>query len=179
MSVRTLSDLDRIDRKILDILQRDGRVANADLAKLVNLSATPTLERVRRLERDGFIESYVALLNPAKMEADMIAFIEISLDRTTEDVLAKFADAIRDVEEIIECHMIAGGFDYLLKVRTQDMAAYRRLLGTRLGTLPGVRVTHTYMVMEHVKSATTFSVGPAPDDRKSRPQSQAKALGRR
>ena len=88
MIARTLSNLDRIDRKILDALQRDGRIANADLAKLVNLSATPTLERVRRLERDGFIESYVALLNPAKMEADMIAFIEISLDRTTEDVLA-------------------------------------------------------------------------------------------
>ena len=159
MSDRTLSALDRIDRKILQTLQRDGRIANADLAKHINLSPTPTLERVRRLERDGFIENYVALLNPEKMEAALIAFVEVALDRTTEDVLAKFADAVRKIDEIVECNLVGGGFDYLMKVRVKDMAAYRRFLGSDLAGLPGVRATHTYYVMEQVKSATMFSVG--------------------
>lgn len=159
MNARTLSDLDRIDRKILEILQRDGRIANADLAKQINLSPTPTLERVRRLERDGFIDKYIALLNAAKMEADLVAFVEVALDRTTEDVLGKFAEAARAADEIVECNMVAGGFDYLLKVRVQDMAAYRRFLGSGLAALPGVRETHTYMVMEQVKAATVFPVG--------------------
>jgi Lrp/AsnC family leucine-responsive transcriptional regulator len=152
----TLSGLDRADRRILEILQRDGRIANADLAKEINLSPTPTLERVRRLERDGFIQRYAALLDPEKMEAALIAFVEVALDRTTEDILGKFADAARATDEIVECHLIAGGFDYLLKVRVQDMAAYRRFLGSRLATLPGVRATHTYMVMEQVKEVTVF-----------------------
>jgi Lrp/AsnC family leucine-responsive transcriptional regulator len=159
MTTRTLSDLDLTDRKILDILQRDGRIANADLAKLINLSPTPTLERVRRLERDGFIDGYVAQLNAVKMEAALLAFVEVSLDRTTEDVLTTFADAVNAVDEIIECQMVAGGFDYLLKVRVQDMAAYRKFLGAGLSSLPGIRATHTYMVMEQVKAATRFPVG--------------------
>jgi Lrp/AsnC family leucine-responsive transcriptional regulator len=159
MSNRTLTDLDRIDRKILDVLQRDGRIANADLAKQIHLSPTPTLERVRRLERDGFIDKYVALLNAEKMEAALIAFVEVALDRTTEDILGKFSDAARSTPEIIECHLVAGGFDYLLKVRVKDMAEYRRFLGSGLASLPGVRETHTYMVMEQVKAATFFPVG--------------------
>jgi Lrp/AsnC family leucine-responsive transcriptional regulator len=159
MTLRTLTDLDRIDRKILDILQRDGRISNADLADEINLSPTPTLERVRRLERDGFIDNYVAMLNPLKMEAALIAFVEVALDRTTEDVLDKFANAVRATDEIVECHLVGGGFDYLLKVRVQDMAAYRRFLGAGLATLPGVRATHTYYVMEQIKAATQFSVG--------------------
>jgi Lrp/AsnC family leucine-responsive transcriptional regulator len=157
---RTLRDLDRIDRKILDALQRDGRLANADLAKLVNLSPTPTLERVRRLEREGFIERYAAILNSEKMEASLIAFVEVALDRTTEDVLERFAGAARATTEIVECHLVAGGFDYLLKIRVADMAAYRRFLGAGLAVLPGVRTTHTYMVMEQVKDGALFAVSP-------------------
>jgi Lrp/AsnC family transcriptional regulator, leucine-responsive regulatory protein len=156
---RTIGDLDRIDRKILDTLQRDGRVANAELAKIVNLSPTPTLERVRRLEKEGFIERYVALLNPERMEASLIAFVEVALDRTTEDVLERFAQATRATDEIVECHLVAGGFDYLLKIRVRDMSEYRRFLGSGLAALPGVRATHTYMVMEQVKQATAFAVG--------------------
>jgi Lrp/AsnC family leucine-responsive transcriptional regulator len=159
MESRTLSKLDRTDRKILEILQRDGRIANADLAKLINLSPTPTLERKRRLEREGFIDGYVAVLNPERMEAALIAFVEVSLDRTTEDVLGKFSNAARATPEIIECHLVAGGFDYLLKVRVRDMAAYRKFLGSELASLPGVRETHTYMVMEQVKSSAMFAVG--------------------
>ncbi len=159
MTARTLSQLDRIDRKILEILQRDGRIANAELAKQVHLSATPTLERVRRLEREGFIEDYVARLSPEKMEAGLIAFVEVALERTTEDVFARFAEAVHKVGEIIECNMVAGGFDYLLKVRVQDMAAYRQFLGGGMSALPGVRETHTYMVMEKVKDTTVFPIG--------------------
>lgn len=159
MSSRTLRDLDRIDRKILAALQRDGRMANSDLAKQINLSPTPTLERVRRLERDGFIEKYAAILNAEKMNAQLTAFVEVALDRTTEDVLGKFAEAARQTEEIVECHMVAGGFDYLLKVRVENIAAYRNFLGSGLATLPGVSATHTYMVMEQVKTETSFPVG--------------------
>ena len=155
---RMLADLDKTDRKILAILQQDGRISNADLAKRVNLSPTPTLERVKRLERDGFIERYAALLNPEKMQAAMTAFVEIALDRTTEDVLSRFAAEVRKVPEIVECHMIAGGFDYLLKIRVEDMSGYRRFLGSALARLPGIRATHTYMVMEKVKEDASFPI---------------------
>ena len=158
MTERILADLDRIDRKILAALQQDGRVSNADLAKRVNLSPTPTLERVKRLERDGFIERYAALLNPEKMQAGMIAFVQVVLDRTTEDVLSHFAAEVRKVPEIVECHMIAGGFDYLLKIRVEDMSGYRRFMGSDLARLPGIRATHTYTVMEKVKEGVSFPV---------------------
>ncbi len=162
MTDRKLADLDKIDRKILAILQQDGRISNADLAKRVNLSPTPTLERVKRLERDGFIERYAALLNPEKMQAAMTAFVEVALDRTTEDVLSRFATEVRKVPEIVECHMIAGGFDYLLKIRVEDLSGYRRFLGSELARLPGIRATHTYTVMEKVKEAVAFPISASP-----------------
>lgn len=165
---RTLRDLDHVDRNILSILQGDGRIANAELAKRINLSPTPTLERVRRLERDGFIESYVAVLNSYKMEAAMTAFVEVNLDRTTEDVLKRFAQAALATPEIIECNMIAGGFDYLLKIRVEDMVAYRKFMGARLAELPGIRATHTFMVMEKIKDETAFPVG-LPVQKEARP----------
>ena len=171
---KTLRDLDVTDRKILRILQSDARIANADLAKRIHLSATPTLERVRRLEREGFIESYAAVLNPEKMDAAMIAFVEVNLDRTNEDVLDKFAQAACATPEIVECNLIAGGFDYLLKIRVEDMTAYRKFLGTRLAELPGIRATHTFMVMEKIKNSTEFPVGlPAqPEPRRRKPISR-------
>ena len=148
---RTLKDLDQIDRRILQVLQKDGRISNVDLAEKVHLSPTPCLERVRRLERDGFILGYVAVLDPERLEAGLLAFVQISLDRTTPDVFERFAKAANGEPAIVECHMVAGGFDYLLKVRVADMDAYRRFLGANLSILPGVRETHTYMVMEQVK----------------------------
>lgn len=156
---KSLRDLDITDRKILSILQSDARIANAELAKRINLSPTPTLERVRRLERDGFIEKYVAVLNSAKMEAAMTAFVEVHLDRTTEDVLERFAKAALATAEIVECNMIAGGFDYLLKIRVEDMTAYRKFMGSGLAKLPGMRATHTYTVMEKIKDVAVFPVG--------------------
>lgn len=160
MPNRALQDLDRIDRHILAVLQTDGRVSNVDLAAKVGLSPTPCLERTRRLERDGFIDGYVALLNPDKMAMGLLAFVEVSLDRPTAEVFDKFAEAAQADPNIVECHMVAGGFDYLMKVRVADMDAYRRFLGHGIARLPGVRETRTYVVIEPVKSSTLLPTGP-------------------
>ncbi|SEK95131.1 transcriptional regulator, AsnC family [Colwellia chukchiensis] len=142
--------LDRIDLTILDILQKNGRISNHALAQHVNLSASPCLERVKRLEQDGYIERYGAFLNASKLKYGMTAFIQVTLDRTTADIFNKFRAQVIEIKEVAECHMVAGGFDYLLKIRFKDMAAYRVLLGT-IVELPGISQTHTYIVTEHVK----------------------------
>ncbi|MBV7460517.1 MULTISPECIES: Lrp/AsnC ligand binding domain-containing protein [unclassified Acidovorax] len=144
-------DLDRIDRKILSILQEDGRIANLKLAEAVALSPTAVLARVQRLTRDGFILGYEARLNPLKLGASMLVFVEVLLDRTTPNVFDQFKAAVQVHPEIMECHMVAGGFDYLLKTRSADMNAYRVFAGNVLWQLPGVRETRTYAVMEEVK----------------------------
>ena len=144
-------DLDRIDRKILLILQEDGRIANLKLAEAVALSPTAVLARVQRLTRDGFILGYEARLNPLKLGAGMLVFVEVLLDRTTPNVFDQFKAAVLVHPEIMECHMVAGGFDYLLKTRSADMNAYRVFAGNVLWQLPGVRETRTYAVMEEVK----------------------------
>ncbi|RZJ11132.1 MAG: winged helix-turn-helix transcriptional regulator [Acidovorax sp.] len=145
------TDLDRIDRKILSILQEDGRIANLKLAEAVALSPTAVLARVQRLTRDGFILGYEARLNPLKLGAGMLVFVEVLLDRTTPNVFDQFKAAVQVHPEIMECHMVAGGFDYLLKTRSADMNAYRVFAGAVLWQLPGVRETRTYAVMEEVK----------------------------
>ncbi|WP_431264480.1 Lrp/AsnC ligand binding domain-containing protein [Roseateles chitinivorans] len=152
----SLEDLDKIDRRILGLLQQDGRISNLKLAEEVQMSATAVLERVRRLTRDGFILGYEARLNPAKLGAQMLVFIEILLDRTVHDVMDNFRAAVQARPEILECHLVAGGFDYLLKTRVSDMAAYREFIGAVIWTLPGVRETRTYAVMEEVKSTTAL-----------------------
>ena len=144
-------DLDRINRKILSILQEDGRIANLKLAEAVALSPTAVLARVQRLTRDGFILGYEARLNPLKLGAGMLVFVEVLLDRTTPNVFDQFKAAVQVHPEIMECHMVAGGFDYLLKTRSADMNAYRVFAGNVLWQLPGVRETRTYAVMEEVK----------------------------
>lgn len=144
--------LDRIDAKILRILQTEGRISNVDLAKKINLSPTPTLERVRRLERDGYILGYKAILNPELLDSSMTIFVQVTLDRTTSDVFDQFYKAVEKMENVVECHMVAGGFDYLVKLRVRDMAAFRRFLGDELTNLPGVVSTSTYVVMEEVKA---------------------------
>ena len=142
--------LDRIDLTILDTLQKDGRISNNDLAKKINLSASPCLERVRRLEKEGYIERYRAVLNSIKLNYSMSAFIQVTLDRTTSDVFEKFKVEVVKIKEVVECHMIAGGFDYLLKLRFANMEAYREVLGM-IVELPAVSQTHTYVVTENVK----------------------------
>ena len=149
--MQTEPDLDRIDRKILSILQEDGRIANLKLAEAVALSPTAVLARVQRLTRDGFILGYEARLNPLKLGAGMLVFVEVLLDRTTPNVFDQFKAAVQVHPEIMECHMVAGGFDYLLKTRSADMNAYRVFAGNVLWQLPGVRETRTDAVMEEVK----------------------------
>ena len=153
-----LSEIDRIDLKILSVLQQDGRISNLKLAESVALSPTAVLARVQRLARDGYILGYEARLNPLKLGRGMMVFVEVLLDRTTANVFDAFKAAVQVRPEIMECHMVAGGFDYLLKTRMADMAAYRNFAGTVLWQLPGVRETRTYAVMEEVKNSTHLSL---------------------
>ena len=147
-------DLDRIDPRILAALQADGRMSNLKLAETVALSPTAVLARTQRLQREGYILGYEARLNPLKLGLDMTVFVEVLLDRTTANVFDEFKASVQVREEILECHMVAGGFDYLLKTRMADMAAYRAFAGSVLWQLPGVRETRTYAVIEEVKSST-------------------------
>ena len=146
-----IHEIDRIDRKILSTLQQDGRISNLKLAEAVALSPTAVLARVQRLTREGYILGYEARLNPLKLGAGMLVFVEVLLDRTTPNVFDQFKAAVQVHPEIMECHMVAGGFDYLLKTRSADMNAYRVFAGNVLWQLPGVRETRTYAVMEEVK----------------------------
>ena len=146
-----LDDLDRLDLRILQALQQDGRTTNLKLAETVALSPTAVLARVQRLTREGYILGYEARLNPLKLGAAMLVFVEVLLDRTTPNVFDQFKAAVQVYPEIMECHMVAGGFDYLLKTRSADMNAYRVFAGNVLWQLPGVRETRTYAVMEEVK----------------------------
>ena len=151
------TDIDRIDRRILDVLQRDGRISNLKLAEAVALSPTAVLARTQRLTRDGYILGFEARLDPLKLGRGMLVFVEVLLDRTTPNVFEQFKAAVQVHPEIMECHMVAGGFDYLLKTRVADMAAYRDFAGTVLWQLPGVRETRTYAVMEEVKNSTRLA----------------------
>lgn len=145
--------LDDIDLAILAALQRDGRLPNVALAKEVGLSATPCAERVRALEAAGIIRGYRADLDPERVDLGLLVFIEIAIDRTSEDAFVTFREAMLAIPQVQECHMVAGGFDYLVKVAVRDMAAYRTFLGQVLSQVPGIRSTHSYAVMERVKEA--------------------------
>jgi Lrp/AsnC family leucine-responsive transcriptional regulator len=152
------TDLDRTDLRILNCLQADGRISNLKLAETVGLSPTAVLARVTRLSKEGYILGYEARLNPLKLGAGMMVFVEVLLDRTTPNVFEAFKAAVQVHGEIMECHMVAGGFDYLLKTRMADMAAYRHFAGTVLWQLPGVRETRTYAVMEEVKNTNQLKL---------------------
>ena len=151
--------LDRIDLRILAGLQADGRVSNLKLAESVALSPTAVLARVQRLTKEGYILGYEARLNPLKLGRGMTVFVEVLLDKTTPNIFDAFKAAVQVCDDIMECHMVAGGFDYLLKTRMADMKAYREFAGSVLWQLPGVRETRTYAVMEEVKSTTRLSLG--------------------
>ncbi len=150
--------LDRIDLRILAGLQADGRVSNLKLAESVALSPTAVLARVQRLTKEGYILGYEARLNPLKLGRGMTVFVEVLLDKTTPNIFDAFKAAVQVCDDIMECHMVAGGFDYLLKTRMADMKAYREFAGSVLWQLPGVRETRTYAVMEEVKSTTRLSL---------------------
>lgn len=147
----TEDQLDRIDRNIVAALSRNARLSMAELGRKVGLSKTPVMARVRRLERDGFIRGYAAIVDRERMGQGHIAFVQVKLSDTRSAALDAFNKAALSVPEIEQCHMIASSFDYLLKVRTKDIAAYRRVLGERISALPHVAQTSTYVAMETVK----------------------------
>ena len=146
--------LDRIDRMILDILQKQGRIAISELATMVNLSTTPCSERVKRLERDGIIMGYHARLSPELLDKRLLVFLEIKLSAKSGDVFEQVARDLADIPEVLECHLISGDFDYLVKARLKEMSTYRKLLGSILKKLPASASSHSYVVMEEVKEST-------------------------
>ena len=150
--------LDDTDRRLLRLLQAEGRISNQELAERSNLSPSACSDRVRRLRESGYIRSFSAVLDPGKVDRALLIFVEVVLDRTTGDVFDDFAAAARRAPDVLECHMVAGGFDYLIKARVKDMAAYRAFLGDVLVQMPGVRETRTYAVLEEVKSTGQLPV---------------------
>lgn len=150
--------LDRLDKNILRELQKDGRISNVELSKRIGLSPTPCLERVKRLEKEGVIKSYTALLDPKYLQAALLVYIEITLNRSSADVFERFNEAANRLDDILECHLVSGNFDYLLKTRVADMSTYRKVLSETLLSLPDIKDSRTYVVMEEVKYVTTINV---------------------
>lgn len=150
--------LDRIDIKILDLLQKDGKISNIKLAEAVNLSATAALARVQKLTAEGYILGFEAKLNPQLLGANFVVFVEILLDKTTPNALDAFSDAVVQYSEIMACHMISGGFDFLVKIRCADMDEFRRISGQVLWQLPGVKETRSYPVMEVIKDSSQLKL---------------------
>ncbi|MGI4858001.1 MAG: Lrp/AsnC ligand binding domain-containing protein [Janthinobacterium lividum] len=159
-SVRTL---DRIDRKILTLLQQDGRMAMKDLAEQVGLSITPCIDRVKRMERDAVITGYYARVDPAQLGASLLVFVEITLDHKNGNMFEKFRREVMKVPEVLECHLVSGDFDYLIKARIGEMADYRKILGNVLLQLPGAVQSKSYVVMEEVKETLTIPIAERPD----------------
>ncbi|WP_399683011.1 winged helix-turn-helix transcriptional regulator [Xenophilus sp.] len=145
------ASLDRIDRKILDILQREGRIAITELAQRVGLSTSPCSERVKRLERSGVITGYHARVAPEAVGKTLLVFVEIKLSSKSGEVFDKVKKELLHMPEVQECHLVSGGFDYLVKARLRGMGEYRHLLGDILKKLPVPAESHSYVVMEEVK----------------------------
>jgi Lrp/AsnC family leucine-responsive transcriptional regulator len=148
-----MSELDRTDRKILDILQREGRISMTDLAQQIGLSTSPTAERVRRMEREGVITGYHARIDPQAVGKTLLVFVEVTLSSKSGDVFDKVRNELMHVPEVMECHLVSGGFDYLIKARLKAMSDYRNLLGDLLKKLPVTAESRSYVVMEEVKES--------------------------
>lgn len=142
---------DRMDRKILDILQREGRISVTDLAERVGLSATPCAERIRRMEREGVILGYFARVAPKALGLSLLVFVEIKLSAKSDEVFDKVKNQLQFMPEVLECHLVSGDFDYLIKARIREMGDYRRLLGEVLKKLPAAAESRSYVVMEEIK----------------------------
>ena len=150
--------LSRIDRNILRQLQSDGRLSYAELARRVGLTTTPCMERVKRMEREGVIKGYTALLNPDYLAAGLVVFVQITLSRNSQGIFQEFKDAAMALPEVQECYLVSGNFDYLIKARVKDMQEYRSLLGEKILALPGVADSRSYVVMEEVKETTELQL---------------------
>jgi Lrp/AsnC family leucine-responsive transcriptional regulator len=149
-STKSDEDLDRADLKILQLLQRDGRMSNADLAKAVNVSPATCHRRTQRLFDEGYIRSVRAELAPEKLERSALVLVGVVLDRSTPESFRSFEAAIRKLKFVLDCHLVAGDFDFFLKIRVRDIQDFNRLHGNQLISLPGVRQTRTFFVMKEV-----------------------------
>ena len=150
--------LSAIDRNILRVLQKDGRTSYADLSRQVGLSATPCVERVKRLERDKVIMGYTALVSPEFLDAALVVFAQVRLSRTSPDIFKEFRDAVMRIDEVQECYLVSGNFDYLIKARMEDMAAYKTFYVDTLLRLPGVQDCTSYVVMDQIKETLEVPV---------------------
>jgi Lrp/AsnC family transcriptional regulator, leucine-responsive regulatory protein len=155
---RKLHTLNRTDRRLLRLLQQDARTSYAELARQVGLSTTPCKERIKRLEREGVIRGYQAILEPDFLDAGLVVFVQIRLSRTSQDIFEEFKQNAFDIPEVQECYLVSGNFDYLIKARVADMNAYRAFLGETLLTLPGVQESTSYVVMEQVKETLALHI---------------------
>ena len=161
--MRTLKEsaraLDKLDRHILRLLQADGRMSMKELGERVGLSVTPCIERVKRMERDGVIQGYYARINPQALGMQILVFVEINLHQKSDKAFERFRRAMLAIPEVMECHLVSGDFDYLIKARIGEMADYRKLLGDILLQLPGAVQSKSYVVMEEIKETLTIAVG--------------------
>ncbi|MCR9186412.1 MAG: Lrp/AsnC ligand binding domain-containing protein [Halieaceae bacterium] len=154
----TRQNLNRTDRRLLRLLQQDARTSYAELARQVGLSTTPCKERIKRLEREGIIRGYQAILDPEQLDAGLVVFVQIRLNRTAQDIFEEFKRGAFELPEVQECYLVSGNFDYLIKARVADMNAYRAFLGETLLTLPGVQESTSYVVMEQVKETLALNI---------------------
>ncbi len=152
-----LKPIDRIDRKILDELQKNARISYVELGERIGLSTSPCIERVRRLEQDNYICGYSAILNPNLLQAGLMVYVEIKLEYDSRQIFEQFKQSALRIPYMLECHLLSGDFDYLMKIRVADMAEYRQLLGEILRDLPGVRDTRSYIVMEVIKESMAIT----------------------
>jgi Lrp/AsnC family leucine-responsive transcriptional regulator len=150
--------LDRVDKKILRLLQSNGRMSMTELSEKVGLSITPCTERVRRLEREGVIEGYYARLNPRLLGASLLVFVEIKLSAKSGEIFEAFRREVLKLPQVLDCHLVSGDFDYLIKARIADMSLYRKLLGDILLKLPGANESKSYVVMEEIKESLILPV---------------------
>jgi Lrp/AsnC family transcriptional regulator, leucine-responsive regulatory protein len=160
MRVKTenIKALDRIDMQLLKALQANARISMTDLAEIVSLSVSPCAERIKRLERDGFITGYHARLSPQAMGQSLLVFVEIKLAAKSGQMFEDFKREVRKLPNILECHLVSGDFDYIIKARIPEMNAYRRLLGDMLLTLPGATESRSYIVMEEIKETLELTL---------------------
>ena len=154
-AVRTL---DKLDRRILALLQKDGRLSMKDLGEQVGLSITPCIERVKRMERDGIITGYYARVNPAALGASLLMFVQITLSNKSGEMFYQFRREVLRIPQVLECHLVSGDFDYIIKARIQEMTEYRKLLGDILLQLPGAAQSKSYVVMEEIKETLVLNV---------------------
>jgi len=158
IKLSTERELSRLDMRILQELQKEGRITYAELARRVGLTTSPCMERVKRMEKQGVIRGYTALLDPQILHSNLVVFVQIRLSRQSQGVFEEFKLAAVALSEVQECYLVSGNFDYLIKARVNDMDAYRKFLGETLLSLPGVQESTSYVVMEEVKETLNLAL---------------------